>query len=295
MLLNKRTLALIQVHLAVFLFGFSALFGKILSLTPITIVFYRVVIATLTLGTIIFLLKQKLKLISKRDYFFMFILGSIFSIHWITFFKSVQVSTVAIGVLTFSTYPIFVTFLEPYFFKEKIRQKDIISAALAFSGIVLVIPSFELSNNITQGAFWGVISGLTGAFLTIFNKMLVKKYSGIQLAFYQCLFASILLFPFVFSSSPALKSNDFFLLILLGVIFTALSHVLYINSVLHIKAQLASIITCLEPVYGIVFAIILLKETLGIRTIVGGAIILGSIIFATLKSRNKTKISNILN
>ncbi len=286
MILKNRTKSLIQVHIAVFLFGFSALFGKFLNLSPIVIVFGRVTFAAIALGAILILSKKHFKLKPKKDYFYMFFLGFIFAFHWAAFFQSVQVSNIAIAVLTFSTYPLFVTFMEPYFFKEKIRQKDIIIALITFSGIMLVIPSFELKNNFTQGALWGIIAGFTGAMLTIYNKLFVKKYSGMLLAFYECSFAAIILLPFVYCTQFKLGSSDVLLLILLGVIFTALSHVLYITSVSHMKAQLASIITCLEPVYGIIFAVILLNEIPTIRTLTGGLIILGSTIYATLKPKD---------
>ena len=80
-------------------------------------------------------------------------MGVILAIHWTTFFKSIQVSTVAIGLLTFSTFPVFVTFLEPYFFKEKIKLSDVVIAIVTFLGVMLVIQKFELGNNLTQGVF----------------------------------------------------------------------------------------------------------------------------------------------
>ncbi len=287
--MKKQTLSLIQIHIAVFLFGFSGLFGKLINQSPITIVFGRSLFGAITLMLIIYFFKKKFKLAPKKNFLYLSFLGIISAIHWISFYQSVQISNVAIAVLTFSTFPIFVTFIEPYIFREKIRQIDIITAFLAFAGIAIVIPSYELSNNITQGAIWGIIAGLTAAFMTIYNKIYIKKYSSILISFYQCAPSAIILIPALFFVKPMISKNDFLLLVLLGVIFTAISHTLFIKSVEHIKAQLASIITCLEPVYGIILAVVVLKEIPTLRTTVGGLIIIGTILYATSKSKIEIK------
>lgn len=291
--MKEETKSLFLVHIAVFLFGFSSLFGKLINQSPITIVFGRVLFATITLTLILFYFKQKFKLESKKDFIYLTAFGGLFAIHWITFFQAVQLSNVAVAVLTFSTFPVFVTFMEPYFFKEKIKQIDIIVAITAFIGVTLIIPEFELKNKITQGAIWGIISGLTCAVLILFSRKYVRKYSSLLISFYQCATSTIILFPFIIFTKPILAENDLILLILLGVIFTALSHTLFIKSVQHIKAQLASIITCLEPVYGIIFAAIILNEIPSPKTFIGGCVILGAIIYATLKSKTSNQDKSI--
>ena len=290
--LKKQTKSLFEVHFAVFLFGFSALFGKTINQPPLIIVYGRVFFASLTLAVILLSFKQKFKLNSSKDYLMLILLGAIFAVHWLTFFLSIKVSSIAIAVLTFSTFPIFVTFMEPYFLKGKIRQSDVISALIVFLGVLLVIPSYEIKNNITQGAFWGIIAGFTCAILTVFSKKYVKKYPSTLISFYQCTTATIVLLPFIIIHKPLFESIDIIQLILLGVIFTALSHTLFIKSIEHINAQLASIITCLEPVYSITFAIFLLKEIPSVRTIIGGSIILGAIIYATSKQSLQTQVTN---
>lgn len=95
------------------------------------------------------------------------LLGILLSIHWSTFFYAIQLSTVAIGLLTFSSFPIFVAFLEPYFFKDKIKLSNIILAMITFLGIYLVIPEFKIENNVTQGALWGILSGVSFVLISI--------------------------------------------------------------------------------------------------------------------------------
>lgn len=283
--MKEKTRNLIEIHIAVFLFGFAALFGKLINLSPVEITFGRVFIASIGLFLVLLVSKQKFKLKSDKDYFALLVIGGLYAIHWFTFFKSVQVSNVAIAVLTFSTFPIFVTFLEPYFFNEKIKLFDIITAVIAFFGILLIIPEYELKNNLTQGALWGIASGFTGGIVSVCTKKYVQKYSSLLITFYQFISCTMLLLPFIIFTKPAVQTNDILLLVLLGTVFTAISNTLFIKGMTHIKAQLASIITCLEPVYGIIFAAILLNEIPPSRTILGGCVILGAIAFGTLKPK----------
>lgn len=280
---------LIEIHLAVLLFSFAALFAKLLNIPVIVLVFGRTLIATITIYFFILTTKKSIKLNSRNDYLFLFSLGIIYAVHWFTFFKSIQVSTVAIGVLTFSTFPLFVTFLEPYFFKEKLKVTDIISAVICLLGISLVVPSFNLSNNIMQGVIWGVLSGFTCALLAVGSRRNMQIYSSIVISFYQQISAAIITFPFIMNLKLHLSVRDILLLILLGTICTALTQTLYISSLKTVKAQLASIITCLEPVYAIIFAAVILNEIPTLRTLIGGIIVICSILFAITKT-NKVPI-----
>ena len=281
--MNAKNRSLTEIHTAVFLFGLSGLFGKFLSLPPMIIVLGRVFFSSVFLLFIMKYLKNDIKLKQKKHYLQLGLMGMLLAIHWSTFFMSIQVSTVAIGLLTFSTFPVFVAFLEPYFFKEKIRLSDVISAMITFIGVVLVIPRFESGNNLMLGALWGILSGLTYAILSILNRSYVKQYSSTVIAFYEQFAATIILLPFLFIQKPVFQRLDLVLLILLGTVFTGISHTLFINGLKNIKTQSASIISCLEPVYGIVFAFFLLGEIPTIREAIGGIIILGTIIYSPIK------------
>ncbi|MFH2220090.1 MAG: DMT family transporter [Pseudomonadota bacterium] len=274
---------MLEIHIAVLLFGLAGLFGKWLALPPILIVFGRTFFASLTLGAILFFSKTPIQAKSRQDLAVLMLLGAILAVHWVTFFHSIQVSTVAVGLLTFSTFPVFVTFLEPCFFKEKLHPIDILTAGSVLLGLVLVVPTFDFQNNVAQGAFWGTISGLTFAVLSILNRKYVGTYSPIVIACYQNGIAAVILFPLILFKKVTPGSSDIVLLAILGVFCTALSHVLFIKSLVHLKAQLASIIASLEPVYGIIFAFVLLGEVPASRTLAGGGIILGAITLASFK------------
>jgi drug/metabolite transporter (DMT)-like permease len=288
--MTRKSPGMLEIHVAVLLFGIAGLFGKLLSLPPLVIVFGRTFFASLTLGAILAYSNIDIRTKSSKDQFVLISLGAVLAIHWVTFFHSIQISTVAVGLLTFSTFPLFVTFLEPYFFKEKLQLFDIVTAGSVLLGLALVIPSFDFHNHVTQGAFWGTISGFTFAVLSILNRKYVGTYPSIVIVSYQNGIATVILLPFLFFADLTFRPADFILLAILGVFCTALAHVLFIKSLVHVKAQLASIIACLEPVYGIIFAFALLGEAPAPRTIIGGSIILGTITLATIKRRARETV-----
>ncbi len=274
---------LVQIHIAVFLFGLAGLFGKLVDQPALIIVLGRVFFGAIALFLLYGYRRQSIRLKRPKDYLWFALFGLILAVHWLTFFHSIKISSVAIGLLTYSTFPIFTAFLEPYFFKEKLLLRDFVLAIITFGGVVLVIPSFELGNQMTQGALWGILSGATFAILSILNRKYVADYPGSLIALYQDAVASLLLLPFYFVLRPVLSSMDLGLLILLGFLFTAFSHTIFINGLQTVKAKTASIIASLEPVYGILGAILLLGETPNLQELFGGAIILGATFYATYR------------
>jgi drug/metabolite transporter (DMT)-like permease len=279
-----RHSSLLQIHGAVFLFGLSGLFGKLVSLPPTVIVLGRVAFATLFLSAVLTDRRQGVRLRSWRDVASLAALGVILAVHWVTFFQSVQVSTVAIGLLTFSTFPVFVTFLEPVFFSEGIARSDVLLALIAVFGVGLVVPDFDISSQLTQGALWGVASGFLFAVLSILNRRFVQSYSSLSIALYQDGTAVIVLIPFLFVTKPVFSPQDIALLAFLGIVCTGIAHTMFISGLSNVKARTASIIATLEPVYGVALSAVLLGEIPTARVVLGGVIILGAAYYATLRS-----------
>ena len=281
--------SLFEIHVAVLLFGLAGLFGKWLILSPFIIVLGRVFFASITLALFLWLSKQSMKISPRKNYLYLILLGFILAVHWVSFFKSIQVSTVAVGLLSFATYPVFTTFLEPLLLKEKIIKMNIFFSLFCVVGVFLIIPRFDLDNSTFVGVLWGLLSSVTFAVLTILNRKLTQHFSSLLIAFYQDFFAMLFLLPFYFVLRPALNTNDILLLCVLGVFCTAGSHTLFIKGMKRIKAQTASMIHFLEPVYGIIFAFFFLHEIPSLRTILGGAIILWGQILIILRIFKKMK------
>ncbi len=273
---------LFEIHLAVLLFGLASLFGKWITLPAVIIVLGRVAFAFPALALVLRLMGQNIRLNRRQDYIYLSLLGVLLAVHWVTFFESVQVSTVAICLLSYSTFPFFTVLLEPLFFREeRLSRQGLVLAVIALAGVALVIPEWRLGNDTTLGVFWGVLSGASFALLAVLNRKYVRTYSSLKVAFYQDLMAFVVLLPFWFLIWPQPSPLDWSLLILLGIVFTAFSHTIFINGLKEVPARTASIIATLEPVYGILAAVLLLGEVPGPRVLLGGALIIGAMAYAS--------------
>jgi drug/metabolite transporter (DMT)-like permease len=280
--MNKR-LGLFQIHGAALLAGFTGLFGKWLDVSPVIITAGRTIFGSLSLLIAIRLMSSNVRLNSRRELLALVISGGLLTAHWLTFFKSIQVSTVAVGLLAFSSFPIFVTFLEPLVFKERFQYSDITTAAVVVTGLILVAPVLDVRNHITQGVLWGVLSGLAYALLSLLSRSSIRTVPAMTVAFYQQLFAALIALPFALLSHEPITMKSFWLLLVLGVVFTALAQSLLVASLRHIRAQMASVVISLEPVYGIVFARLFLGEVPTARTLLGGVLICGAVFAAMLQ------------
>jgi len=289
--MDSRAKNLFKIHIAVLLFGLTGLFGKFLDIPAHHIVLGRVFFASVSMGLYFYLRRISIKLNSRKDYIVIFMLGALLAFHWTAFYRSVQVSTVAIALLTFSAYPIFVTFFEPIIFNERLNKTDILLAIVMFIGVIFIVPDFDLSNNLTIGTIWGMVGCLTFAVMALLNRQLASKYAGSVVAFYEQGIATIVLFPTLIISRPEMTLTDWWLVILLGVVFTGLAHSLFIGGMKVIRAQTAGIIASLESVYGIIFAAVILHEIPSARELIGGVIILGAAFLSTMKSSKELPVS----
>lgn len=285
----RATSALLQVHASVFLFGLSGLFGKFLALPATIIVLGRTGFAALALGLVLARRRRPARLSTGQDWLGMGLLGTLLAFHWVSFFLSVQLATVAVGLLTFSSFPVFVTVLEPLLFKTLWRWRDGAIAALVLFGVALVIPEYQLGSATTLGAVWGLLSGLSFALLQLLNKSYRQRYSAVAIAFYQNLFACLSLLVVTPIAGLTVTTGEIGLLLVLGVLCTALAHTLFIESLRELRAQTASVISTLEPVYGITLATLLLGEVPALRTLAGGAVVLATTIWASRLPQTTTE------
>lgn len=277
----------LEVHLAVFLFGMTGLFGKFIELSPFIIALGRVFVAAIFILLWLVLSKEPLGLNSSSDYKKLFVMGILLALHWTTFFASIQLSNVAIGILTFSTFPVFVSFFRPLIDGDRIAKKEVFFGFITIVGILFILPLKDVFSEIMAGSIVGVFSGAIYAVFTIYNEKLVKIYSGKKVAFYEQLAATVFLLPSLFILRPAVTARDIGLIILLGTLFTGVAHTMFISGLKHVSAYMASIITMLEPLYSIVLAYFLLGETLSVNTALGGIIILSTVVFISLDSVKK--------
>ena len=285
--------SLILVHIAIAMFGSASLFGKLIDQHVFVIVAGRVLFAALLTGLYFVFSKTNIKLNSKKDYGIILLTGSILAAHWIAFYHSIQISTVAIALLTFSTCPIFATFLEPLFFDEKIKKSDIIVAVIAFWGVAIVIPKIDFNDAIFWGVLEGVFSGFTFALVSILERKHVKNYSGLVISFYEQVIVFIILLPLtIFIGIKPMVPSQIGIFLLFSIVFTLISRLLYITGLKHVSAQTAGVITCLEPLYGAILAAIFFSEIPTYRELIGGTIILSAVCYSSIKSMKKASVKN---
>ena len=279
--------SLLQLNFAVFLFGFTALFGKWLSLMPLVIVFGRVSFAFAAVALSMLFTRRSVRLKSRRDGASLLLTGALLAAHWIAFFASIQVSNVAICLISFSTAPVLIALLEPLFFSsETLQFRSVLTAIAVTIGVAIATPSWSLDNSVTQGILWGLASGLALAFLTLLNRQQVARYSPFVITFYQMGVVAVLLLPAVWLLRPAVTPHDVALLAMLGIVFTGAAQLLFLLGMRGVSARLASVISSgMEVIYGLILAAIILGEIPGARTLIGGAIILSATIYAMSSHR----------
>lgn len=284
---NQYQKSLFSVHIAVMLFGLSGLFAKMVDLPSIIITFGRVFFSSLFLFLLLKIKRENIRLKCGKDYAALFVSGIILAVHWSTFLLSIQLSTVAVGTLTFSTFPLFVTFLEPYLFHEKLKLSNVASALVMLFGVICIVPEFKFGNEMTQGILWGMVCSFSYALLSLWNRRFAGDYPGSVISLYEQGAAAIVLLPALFIIKPQVKPLDIGGLVLYGVVCTAIAHSMFIEGLKHIKVQTAGIISSLESVYGIMAATIFLHEFPSAREIIGGGIILGVVFYTTFVSVKK--------
>ena len=282
-IMKKR--AVISVNIAVLLFGLAGLFAKWINLPALCITFGRVFFSSLSLGLYILIRRQSIRIADKKDFGLLVCAGAILALHWWSFLESIQLSTVAIGTITFSSFPLFVTFLEPLVFHQRLERRNVIMAIIVVIGVVITIPEFSMENSMFIGILIGMLSALAYAVLTIMNKSFAKKYNGTMTAFYEQAVAAIALLPFIAHIKIQPTPADIGLLLFLGVITTATAHTLFINSLRILPAQLAGVCSSMETVYGILFALFLLGEVPSVREVIGAIIILCVVVFAQIERK----------
>lgn len=286
---SRHGRALAQIHFATVLFGMTGLFPKLIDAGPALITAGRTLFAAVAIVVVGLAFGVNLRLRSQRDFWHLGLSAALLAAHWLAFFYSVQISTVAVGLLGFASFPLFVTLLEPIWFSERLSWVDFAAVALVAAGLAMIPPEFNLHNETAQGLAWAVLSGFLYALFALLTRAGVGRYSQATVSFYQQAICFGLAMPLAIGELDALTPKNVALLAVLGVVCTALAQVLFLGSLKSLRAQTASIIICLEPVYGIAFAWPLLNEVPSLRTLLGGALILAAAVGLTIHSARRAR------
>ncbi len=288
--------ALIQLHVAVFLAGFTAILGKLITLNEGLLVWFRLLLTVIILGTILFFKKQLIR-IPFKDLLKIFGTGTIVALHWVTFYGSVKYANVSVALVCFSASGFFTAFFEPLITKTKISFIELGLGLIAIAGIYII---FDFHPQYTVGIIFGIVSAIGSAIFPIFNKKLLLTFSPKILTLYELgggLLALTVLVPFYLMLFPASyyipSTTDWLLLVVLAWLCTVISFELQLNALKKVSAFTASLTYNLEPVYGIMLAFIFFKENENLNPAFyfGVGLILLAVVLQMLRIRKQYKQS----
>lgn len=212
-------------------------------------------------------------------------------LHWVTYFYALQWSNVAIGMLSLFTYPVITAFLEPLLLKTKLQWMHLLLGALVISGIYFLAPTFDIKESNTIAIGIGVFSAFCYALRNLVLKSQVNKYHGSMLMVYQVGIVGLALLPFVFYTDISMVMGQWQGLLVLALLTTAVGHTLFLMTFKHFSITTVSILSSIQPVYGILIGIIFLREIPELRTVFGGVLILASVVIESFRVTRKPKLT----
>ncbi len=273
----------LEINLAMLLLSTSGPFGKFITLpVPLTIAI-RALLALLFL-----VLYCKFKGISfslrSTDRWPILLSGFLMAGHWLAYFHALQLSNVAIGMLSLFTYPVLTSFLEPLFLKTRFQKIHLLLGILVLFGIYFLVPDFSFGNQNTVAIGFGLLSALCYAVRNLILKTKVDTYQGSLLMTYQMVIVSLLLLPTYFLYDLNMVVEQWEGLLGVALITTVFGHTMFINCFKHFSVTTISILSSIQPVYGILIGALFLSEIPAWSTVLGGALILASVVVESIRS-----------
>lgn len=253
----------LKLHLIVLIYGFTAILGKLITLSATQLVWYRMLIAVIAFY--IFLVWKKTAIsVSRKEFFKLFGIGIIVALHWIAFFGAIKIANVSVALGCLATSTLFTSLLEPFFFRKRINSIEVIVGLFIIVGLYLIF-RFETRY------FIGVLVALSAAFLaglfSVINKKMIAHHKASVISFYEMLGGLSFITIYMLLSGDGTASfslpsiTDFIYLLLLGIVCTAYAFAVQVDIMKHLSAYIVALTINLEPVYGIVMAYFLFGET----------------------------------
>ena len=280
--------AFLQLHVAIFLAGFTAVFGRLISLNEALLVWYRMLFSTLIL-ILLSLKKSNIKLLPTREIIQLFGVGGIIALHWIFFYGSIKYANISVALVCLSAMGFFSSFLDPLISRRKIDPIEMVLGLAVMIGIYMI---FHFDEVYQTGILFGLVSAFLAAIFPILNKYLIVKHGADTITLYEIgggwlLLNLVVPFYLLFLPETNLIPSwiDTFWLIVLSLFCTVLAFKLSVSSLIKIPPFTVNLSYNLEPVYGIFLAFIVYKEheILGLSFYLGLGIIFLTVIIQTLR------------
>lgn len=288
----QKDYSLINLNLGLIFISTSGVLGRYITIDSTITTWWRCAIA----GVVVFLFckisKISISFDIKEDRNLTFLAGVLMAVHWVTYFYALDYSNVAIGVLTLYTFPAFTAILEPLMTDDKYEFSNILLAIISLAGVAIINPDFDFKSDYTLAIILGLISALTYAVRNILMRKPAKKHHGSMLMLYQIIVVGVLISPAWFILDSTGWQEQWIGLALLALVTTALGHSLFVMSLKTLSATTASLLSCIIPVYALLWAYLFLGEVPSLRTLIGGLVILATVAMKSiLDGRKKTRLA----
>jgi len=294
----------ILLHVIIFMWGFTGILGKLIHLDAYYLVWHRVLIALVALGIALAFMRKSVKLPNFTSFLKIAGVGLFVVLHWMSFYKSIQLSTASLGILCLSTATLHVTWLEPIIMKRKFSWIEFLLGTLVIYGIYFVSSDFDANDK--EALIYGLFSALFAALFSVFNAKLAQDTPSYQITFYEMVSALVFLtIVLVFQGNFTaelfqMTLSDFLWLLFLGIMCTSFAFLATIEVVKRLGAFTVSLSINLEPVYTILLAIAILNEDemLGSHFYIGSAVIVvvviaNAVIKYYLKAKANKKLTDL--
>lgn len=266
------------LHLIVFIWGFTAILGALISIDAIPLVWYRMGLASIFILMYLLVRKRNLRIDKKAIVKFIFS-GIIIAIHWITFFKAIKVSNVSVALVTMSTGAFFTSLIEPIFFKRKIKPIEILLGLIVVAGLYII---FNFESQYSLGIIYALISSFLSALFAVLNGLYIKEYKANIISFYQLLFGTLGVTVFLLITNGfsvdffQLPNSDWLYLFVLSSICTAFAFIASVEVMKYLTPYTVMLTINLEPVYAIILALLIFgeKEQMNPEFYIGAFIVL---------------------
>lgn len=284
----------INLHFLVFLWGFTAILGKLVSIPAVEMVFYRTLLAAIGMGALMLFRRETFQL-GGSDAIKLLLTGGIVAIHWLTFFLSGRISNPSTSLVGFATCSLWAAFLEPIVKKQKIQMIEVFLGVVVVGGLAVI---FSFDFQYPLGLFLGILSGLTCAIFGVINSLMVKRITSTTITFYEMVGGTItvaLFFPYYINNLSAdgqlhldPSMLDWLWISILAFVCSVYAYAIGVELMKRLSVFLIQLSLNLEPVYGIILALLVFgkSEVMGWNFYLGTLIILGAVVsYPILKSR----------
>lgn len=260
--MNKKLISYIELHIAVILFGLTAILGDLISISAISLVWWRVLITSISL---LFFIRFGLSLKSIAPKFILIYagIGVLVALHWLCFYGAIKYSNASIVLAALATTSLFTSIIEPFVTGKKFVVLECLLGLLIVPPMLLIANNIEL--NMQKGLWIGLLSALFASIFACYNKKYVEKASAYEISFIEIFSAFVFIsffLPFYVTDSQTFipTTQDWIYIIILSLACTTLAYVLSVKALKYVSAFDANLVINMEPVYGIILAIIILKE-----------------------------------